>query len=75
MQLFVGPDKVTSAPGGGYSSPPLAPEAQRWGGMEALYTLDFAGGENEYLKLDYNLVGSGNGRADLIALIPTTGLY
>ena len=67
LQLFVGADQATNTNAGEYSNPEGNGSL---GTLNALYTLDFAGGDDNYLKLDYNLVGSGNGRADMIALIP-----
>lgn len=60
LQLFVGAKQPNS-----YS--PLSGNGSL-GALNALYSLDF--GIDNYLLLDYNLVGSGNGRADLVALIP-----
>lgn len=62
LQLFVGANQQTNTAAGDYDG------VSTLGTLTALYDLD-SGGDNA-LFLDYGVVGSGSGRADLVALIP-----
>ena len=62
LQLFVGADQVTNTAEGDYDG------TNQLGTLTALYDLD--GLADSAILLDYGVVSSGSGRADMVALIP-----
>lgn len=62
LQLFVGADQATNTPAGGYDL------VSKLGSLTALWDLD--GLADSAILLDYKVVKSGSGRADMVALIP-----
>ncbi len=62
LQLFVGADQATNTVAGSYDG------INKLGSLTALWDLD--GLVDSAILLDYGVVGSGSGRADMVALIP-----